>query len=81
MLEKRFLDLIVKYKQQVENISHPNENFIQRLKYINQCLDHLENEIDDLNLDINKPETKIYEDLQKIFGPMILSYLISSKFH
>jgi len=80
MLEKRFNEIIEQYKNQVKDIKY-NSNVIQRLQYINQCLDHLENEIEDLNLDMDKPENKMYEELQKTFGPIILSYLISSQPH
>lgn len=75
MLEKRFLDLLEQYKEKTKNIKL-TPNIIQRMKYIQNCLDHLENEIDDLNLDLEKPEYKLYENLQKELGPLILAYIV-----
>ena len=77
MLEKRFLEILEQYKEEMKK-SKLTKNKIQRLKYISQCLDHLENEIDDLNLDIDKPEVRIYEELQKTFGPIMLNFISSS---
>ena len=76
MLEKRFLELMQQYKEQTKNIKYNDKNIINRLKYINQCLDHLENEIEDLNLDMDKPENKLYKELENVFSPFILSYII-----
>lgn len=74
MLEKRFLDLLEHYKQQMEN-TKLTPNVLKRLEYIKNCLDHLENEIDDLNLDLTKDENKLYEKMQKDLGPLIALYL------
>ena len=76
MIEKRFLDLLEQYKQESKNINYKNKNTIDRLKYINQCLDHLENEIEDLNLDLDKPENKIYKEMENVFSPLMLAYLV-----
>ena len=51
-------------------------NIVEKLKYINNCLDHIENEIEELNIDLSKPENKLYEKMQKDLGPIILAYLI-----
>lgn len=76
MLEKRFIELLNRYKEQMK-ILKPQPNTIKRLQYISQCIDHLENEIDDLNLDSDKPEVGIYEKTQKLFGPFILQFIAS----
>jgi hypothetical protein len=75
MLEKRFIDLLEQYKEQMKNIKL-TPNVIEKLKYIHSCLDHIENEIDDLQLDLSKPENKLYEQAQKDLGPIILAYLL-----
>jgi hypothetical protein len=75
MLEKRFIDLLEQYKDQIKNLKL-TPNVIEKLKYIRSCLDHIENEIEDLNLDLSKPENKLYEKAQKDLGPIILAYLL-----
>ena len=77
MLEKRFIELLDQYKEQMKNIKL-TPNVQERLKYIKNCLDHLENEIDDLTVEIDKSkENKLYQEIQKDLGPMILWYLAS----
>lgn len=74
MLEKRFLDLLDQYQKQIKNLKF-TPYVIERIKYIKNCLDHIENEIDDLNLDLSKNENKIYKEIEKDLGPLILWYL------
>lgn len=78
MLEKRFIEILEQYKNKTNDIIL-TPNIIKRLQYINQCLDHLQNEIDDLNLDLDKPELDMYNNLQKTFGPLILKFILSSQ--
>ena len=78
MLEKRFLNLLLNYKNQIKNISF-NDKIIDKLRYINDCIDHLEHEINDLTIETDENIVNIYEDLQNKFGPLILTYLIFSQ--
>lgn len=76
MLEKRFIYLLNQYQTQIKNLKL-TPRIIQKLEYIKDCLDHLENEIDDLNLDSTKEENFLYKQLEKDVGLFILSYLIN----
>ena len=76
MIEKRFIQILEKYKEQVKDMKL-TPNTVERLLYIQKCLDHIENEIDDLNLDMDKPENKMYDELIKVFSPFMIQYMIS----
>ncbi len=77
MLEKRFIDLLEFYKHQMKNLSL-TPIVIEKLKYIQNCLDHIENEIEDLTLDLSK-DNKFYHQMQKDLGPIILSYILHNQ--
>ena len=81
MLEKRFLELFHQYKHQIENLEM-TPTIIEKLKYIQNCLDHLENEIEDLTINCGdktkKEENKFYEKIQKDLGPFILAYIVQN---
>ncbi len=75
MLEKRFIYLLNLYQTKMKNLKL-NSNIIHKLEYIKDCLDHLENEIDNLNIETETSEDNIlYKNLEKNFGPILLSYL------
>ena len=76
MIEKRFIQILEKYKKQVKDLKL-TPNITERLMYIQKCLDHIENEIDDLNLDMDKPENKMYDELIKVFSPFMIQYMMS----
>lgn len=78
MLEKRFIELLEFYKEQMKNIVL-TQNVIEKLKYIQNCLDHIENEIEDLPLEISNKDNQFFEKMQRDLGPMILAYILQNQ--
>jgi len=78
MLEKRFMELLKFYKEQMKNLSL-TPNVIERLKYIQHCLDHIENEIEDLALETTSKDNQFVQKMQRDLGPIILAYILQNQ--
>ena len=79
MLEKRLTEILNLYENQIKDLKL-TPSVMEKLTYIHHCLDHIQNEIEELTMDSydHKEENRIYKAMQKDLGPLMVWYIANN---